>query len=334
MCHFELSIESIEIAHLIDFKSYFAPELADLREMEAADVAAGPVLDMAGIAADPHFAARGDIVELDGTPMQGLIARLSAPLATFAAMLLTTLPVFAANDCSNPDYNLMPVKLNLISLPAKFCAAEGGLNPSLLTIIITGLNAIAIGIVVGAVAGYFGGWWDRLVTRLSDTIMAFPLFVLAMGIVASILAGRLLSKGWKERRLGSVGFALVFAGFVEGVLKYSTIHKKMLEFKEHVEKDGKTKLYIAGEPMLKGWIYHFSAELWLIFGLTFLVITVMLWIHFRSWSGVLVPLLGTALSAVWGLGYVGWMGFNAGSFLGAAGKPIDMASASIDSAWW
>ena len=36
MCHFELSIESIEIANLIDFKSYFAPELADLREMEQA----------------------------------------------------------------------------------------------------------------------------------------------------------------------------------------------------------------------------------------------------------------------------------------------------------
>ena len=36
MCHFELSIESIEIAHLIDFKSYFAPELAALREMEQA----------------------------------------------------------------------------------------------------------------------------------------------------------------------------------------------------------------------------------------------------------------------------------------------------------
>ncbi len=36
MCHFELSIESLEIAHLIDFKSYFAPELADLQEMEKA----------------------------------------------------------------------------------------------------------------------------------------------------------------------------------------------------------------------------------------------------------------------------------------------------------
>jgi len=36
MCHFELSIQSIEIAHLIDFRSYFAQELADLVEMEAA----------------------------------------------------------------------------------------------------------------------------------------------------------------------------------------------------------------------------------------------------------------------------------------------------------
>jgi crotonobetainyl-CoA:carnitine CoA-transferase CaiB-like acyl-CoA transferase len=41
------------------------------------DAAIGPVLDMADIAADPHYAARGAIVELDGTPMQGLIAKLS-----------------------------------------------------------------------------------------------------------------------------------------------------------------------------------------------------------------------------------------------------------------
>ena len=36
MCHFVLSIESIEIAHLIDFKSYFAAEIEALREMEQA----------------------------------------------------------------------------------------------------------------------------------------------------------------------------------------------------------------------------------------------------------------------------------------------------------
>ena len=43
-----------------------------------AEAAIGPVMTMADIAADPHFAERGAIVDLDGTPMQGLIARLSA----------------------------------------------------------------------------------------------------------------------------------------------------------------------------------------------------------------------------------------------------------------
>jgi crotonobetainyl-CoA:carnitine CoA-transferase CaiB-like acyl-CoA transferase len=44
----------------------------------AANAAIGPVLDMADIAADSHYASRGAIAVVDGTPMQGLIARLSA----------------------------------------------------------------------------------------------------------------------------------------------------------------------------------------------------------------------------------------------------------------
>lgn len=55
-----------------------------------------------------------------------------------------------------------------------------------------GIAVAAVGIscilggLAGAFAGYFGGWTDRIVGRLSDTIMAFPLFVLAMGIVAAL----------------------------------------------------------------------------------------------------------------------------------------------------
>ena len=39
---------------------------------------------------------------------------------------------------------------------------------------------------LGLAAGYFGGWVDRIIGRVADTIMAFPLFVLAMGIVAAL----------------------------------------------------------------------------------------------------------------------------------------------------
>ena len=42
------------------------------------------------------------------------------------------------------------------------------------------------GCALGCSAGFWGGWIDRIVGRFSDTIMAFPLFVLAMGIVAAM----------------------------------------------------------------------------------------------------------------------------------------------------
>jgi peptide/nickel transport system permease protein len=43
-----------------------------------------------------------------------------------------------------------------------------------------------MGGIAGVAAGFFGGWTDRIVGRIADTIMAFPLFVLAMGIVAAL----------------------------------------------------------------------------------------------------------------------------------------------------
>lgn len=43
-----------------------------------------------------------------------------------------------------------------------------------------------LGGLAGVAAGFFGGWVDTVVGRVADTIMAFPLFVLAMGIVAAL----------------------------------------------------------------------------------------------------------------------------------------------------
>ena len=104
--------------------------------------------------------------------------------------------------------------------------------------------------------------------------------------------------------------ALILAGFDEERLNYVDIHTRLQALKADIEQDGKTKLYIAGEPMLKGWIYYYSRELKIIFGVTGLVMVALLWIHFGSLTGVVVPTLGTALSALWGLGFVGWMHFN------------------------
>ncbi len=54
------------------------PLVEVLAAFEAANAAAAPVYTMADIADDPHFAAREAVVDLDGVPMQGLVAHLSA----------------------------------------------------------------------------------------------------------------------------------------------------------------------------------------------------------------------------------------------------------------
>ncbi len=48
------------------------------------------------------------------------------------------------------------------------------------------LISCAVGSAIGAVLGYFGGALDATASRLVDVLMAFPLFVLAMALVAAL----------------------------------------------------------------------------------------------------------------------------------------------------
>jgi crotonobetainyl-CoA:carnitine CoA-transferase CaiB-like acyl-CoA transferase len=54
------------------------PVDAVVAAFDAAEAAIAPVMTMADVATDPHVRARGMVTDVDGTPMQGLIARLSA----------------------------------------------------------------------------------------------------------------------------------------------------------------------------------------------------------------------------------------------------------------
>ena len=47
----------------------------------------------------------------------------------------------------------------------------------------TGVSVV-IGVVVGMIAGYFGGWVDSLLSRLMDLLLAFPLLLFALALVA------------------------------------------------------------------------------------------------------------------------------------------------------
>ncbi len=46
--------------------------------------------------------------------------------------------------------------------------------------------AMVVGTIVGAAAGYLGGWVDEVLMRITDMVMAFPTVILAMVIAASL----------------------------------------------------------------------------------------------------------------------------------------------------
>ncbi|MEA2518518.1 MAG: peptide/nickel transport system permease protein [Chloroflexota bacterium] len=54
----------------------------------------------------------------------------------------------------------------------------------LVAFVATGLSAL-IGVIVGMLAGYYRGWVDTVLSRLMDVVLAFPIFLLALGLAAS-----------------------------------------------------------------------------------------------------------------------------------------------------
>jgi peptide/nickel transport system permease protein len=60
---------------------------------------------------------------------------------------------------------------------------------SLLVGITTVALSLAIGVVIGSLSGYFGGWIDQMLMRLVDILMAFPGILLAIAFTAVLGPG-------------------------------------------------------------------------------------------------------------------------------------------------
>ncbi|WP_102892355.1 ABC transporter permease [Mageeibacillus indolicus] len=105
-------------------------------------------------------------------------------------------PEIAPYDANQPDYN------NLLSPPSAehiwgtdefgrdiFSRLLAGTRLSLLSALSATIVGASIGIILGLLAGYYGGWINALVMRGSDVLFAFPDILLAIAIVAIIGPG-------------------------------------------------------------------------------------------------------------------------------------------------
>jgi peptide/nickel transport system permease protein len=94
-----------------------------------------------------------------------------------------------------------------------FARVLAGARISLLVgIIVVGVSASA-GIVLGSMAGYFGGYVDEIISRVIDVLMAFPGLLLAIAMVA-VLGPSLTNVVLALSLIGWVGYARVVRGQV------------------------------------------------------------------------------------------------------------------------
>lgn len=64
-----------------------------------------------------------------------------------------------------------------------------GARITLYIIALVAVTAPVLGLLVGTVAGYFGGWIDTVLMRLTDIFLAFPRLILALALVAVLGPG-------------------------------------------------------------------------------------------------------------------------------------------------
>ena len=64
-----------------------------------------------------------------------------------------------------------------------------GSRITLFVVVLVALIATPIGLLVGTVAGYLGGWVDTVLMRITDIFLAFPRLILALAFVAALGPG-------------------------------------------------------------------------------------------------------------------------------------------------
>jgi peptide/nickel transport system permease protein len=64
-----------------------------------------------------------------------------------------------------------------------------GSRITLFVVVLVSIIATPIGLIVGTISGYLGGWADTVLMRITDIFLAFPRLVLALAFVAALGPG-------------------------------------------------------------------------------------------------------------------------------------------------
>jgi predicted RND superfamily exporter protein len=106
--------------------------------------------------------------------------------------------------------------------------------------------------------------------------------------------------------------ALITADFSTERLSNREIYTAVFEHVGGIKKRWETaipglRIYVSGEPIMRGWIIEYAHQIVSYVLITVAIMFFLLWLYFRRLHGVLIPMIAAIMTAVWGLGFTGWM---------------------------
>jgi peptide/nickel transport system permease protein len=159
-----------------------------------------------------------------------------------------------------------------------------GTRIALLVSVTAAFSAAGIGSALGLLAGFYGGWWDRIISRLVDIWMAFPPVLFAILLVAVIGTG-----------LTSVILAIALIDWTRfaRVVRAETMVQTQMDYVDSARIGGATRFATLREEILPNVLPTILALLSLEMGIAVIVEAILSFVNLSlssdtpTWGGMI-----------------------------------------------
>jgi peptide/nickel transport system permease protein len=159
-----------------------------------------------------------------------------------------------------------------------------GTRIALLVSVTAAFSAAVIGSALGLLAGFYGGWWDRIISRLVDIWMAFPPVLFAILLVAVIGTG-----------LTSVILAIALIDWTRfaRVVRAETMVQTQMDYVDSARIGGATRFATLREEILPNVLPTILALLSLEMGIAVIVEAILSFVNLSlssdtpTWGGMI-----------------------------------------------
>jgi peptide/nickel transport system permease protein len=166
-------------------------------------------------------------------------------VVVFVAVAATWITPFGVNDVDVPNALQPPSgdhwfgtdELGRDLLSRVLVATQASMRVAVVSVAF----AVVIGVTVGVVAGYRGGWVDTVFMRIVDVMFAFPVLLLALAVVAILGPGTTTT---------ILAIGIVYTPIFARVARASTLGVRVEPFVQMSRAMGTGNLYILGRHIV------------------------------------------------------------------------------------